>query len=279
MEEKIRLTCLLFLGFIVFLFYSQTSLAVAPSIISFPSSAVSIDIPFTITATTSGLGANTTYRFRIALAMPGTSNYFGSTYNGAGWYDGLPSPIDYSQYLTVQTDNNGSWAGEVLGEVQTSDTNFPGLSGTYDLKIGRYTATGTSATWSNIVSLTIIAPTPSPSLIPTNSPTATSVPAPTNTQKQTNPTTKIYYFPTSQAKISSETLSPTKWASLSGVLGIASSDASMTASFSAGQKQIVNAVNEKRFPFFLLGGSIIILSACGIFGIQWYKKYKAPQGE
>ncbi len=128
----------------------------------------------------SGLSNNTIYRLRIALASPGTNDYFGSTFNGSNWYNGLPSPINYSNFLSITTDNNGSWSGTIQGKVESADPNFSGTSATYDLKVARYTETGSSATWSNILQITVIAPSPSPS------PTVTPFPSPTPSPASSN---------------------------------------------------------------------------------------------
>lgn len=132
----------------------------------------------------SGLSNNTIYRLRVALTPQGTSNYFGSTYNGSSWYNGTPSPINYSNFLSITTDNSGSWSGTIQGKVELSDPNFPGSSATYDLKAGRYTETGTSPTWSNTLQIAVVAPSPAPSAAASPAPSFT--PAPSTPQSESS---------------------------------------------------------------------------------------------
>jgi len=171
--------------------------------LSYPDT-ITIDNSFSIQATMSGLSKNTIYRIRMVLAQMGTGDYFGSTYNGTDWYNGTPSPIDYSKFLSITTDQSGSWGGEILGKFESADPNYKNVgSGNYDLKIGRYTESGSTATWSNIVQVSLIAPvptstpTPIPTSTPTPIPTSTPVPTLTPTPKPTlTPTPRISPKPT-----------------------------------------------------------------------------------
>lgn len=172
--------------FVVFLFFPVTAFATAPSILG-PSS-INLDSSFSINATMSGLSSNTIYRLRIVLAPIGTSNYFGSTNNGSIFYNGTPSPIDYSKFLSITTDQNGTWYGDVQGKIESTDPNYSNIGNSnYDLKVGRYTQSGSTATWSNILAVSLVAPsltpTPIPSLTSTIIPTKTPTPtiSPTNT--------------------------------------------------------------------------------------------------
>lgn len=170
--------------------FPQKTYAAAPTI-STSFSSVTVDNSFTVSVTMSGLSDNTVYRLRLVFSQPGTSNYFGSTNNNAGWYNGTPSPIDYSQFLSITTDGNGAWSGDIQGKVDSTDSNFTSGSGSYDMKVGRYTASGASATWSNVLSISISAPSPTatPTATPTNTPTPTTAPTPTKTPTPT-PTSK-----------------------------------------------------------------------------------------
>src|SRR5258708_7813941 len=92
---------------VFFLLFTVTkSFASAPIILSFSQQQLYLDIPVTFTATMSGLTANAAYRLRIAFAKPGSTHYFGSTFNGSAWYDGLPSPINYANFLTITSNSN-----------------------------------------------------------------------------------------------------------------------------------------------------------------------------
>lgn len=169
---------LLVLATLFALLGARSTFAAAPVISNVPSS-INTDTEFSISVSFTGLSDNTTYRLRLALAPTESSSYFGSTFNGSSWYNGTPSPINYANFLSITTDGNGAWSGSLQGKVESSDSNFSGSSGTYDLKVGRYTATGTSATWSNIIQTTVSSlssptPTPTPSSTPTPAPSSTS---------------------------------------------------------------------------------------------------------
>lgn len=158
-------------------FYPSLAFAGAPQIIAYPQTTLSLDQSFILSATMSGLSKNAIYRMRVVFAQPGTSNYFGSTYNGSSWYNGTPSPINYANFLSLTTDGTGAWWGDVQGKIDSDDPNFTTGSGTYDVKLGRYTQTGSTATWSDPVSIAIVVP-PAPTNTPMPLPTPTSTPIP-----------------------------------------------------------------------------------------------------
>ncbi|MEK7450897.1 MAG: hypothetical protein AAB662_03115, partial [Patescibacteria group bacterium] len=166
MKAKIAL-----IAFLLFLFcfsFVKPAFATAPSITAYPTGTISLDTSFTVTATMSGLSKNAVYRLRVALAQPGTTTYFGSTFDGTNWHYGS---INDGNYTSATTDNNGAWGGDIQGKIDSDDPNFTAGAGIYDLKIGRYTQTGSTATWSNIVSVDIAIPPPTPT--PTDTPTPT----------------------------------------------------------------------------------------------------------
>lgn len=160
------------------IFSEKPTLASPPVIVSSPQY-IKVDSEFTITATMSGLKKNTVYRLRIALSKPDSHGYFGSTEG----YNGTPSPIDYSKFKSITTDNEGSWNGEVKGKVENSDPNYKDKElKSFDLKLGRYTENGTSATWSEIVNINLEnpnlpTPTPAPAQKPKPTPVKTESPA------------------------------------------------------------------------------------------------------
>lgn len=227
--------------------------ASAPSIQTYPDT-INIDTSFTIQATMDGLSNNSIYRLRIVLAAPGTSNYFGSTYSGTNWYNGTPSPIDYSKFLTITTDSAGAWSGNIEGKVEANDPNYSGGPGTYDLKIGRYTQSGSSATWSEIKQVNFIAPTPTPTPTPTSKPTPTPTKSPTPTPTKTptpTPTKAVTKTPTPKSsKISSKS-----------VMG--ASDKSEEKTPTATPKPKKSSAPSILPLFAIIGGSILLL-VCAI---------------
>lgn len=182
--------------FLTSLFLTTPIFASAPVVTNQPSN-LNLDESFTLSVSMDGLSINTIYRLRIVFSKSGTSNYFGSTFNGTEWYNGTPSPINYAKFLSISTDTDGKWSGSIQGKIESSDSNFKNESGDYDLKVGRYTENGSSATWSNISSVNITAPTPTPS--PTPDPTPTPTPESESTQKP-DPTNSPTPTPVSQKK-------------------------------------------------------------------------------
>jgi hypothetical protein len=251
----------IFLFFLIaFLSFVKPIFASAPQIIVSPSGTVQLDQSFTITATMSGLSKNAIYRLRVAIAQPGTTDYFGSTYDGTTWHAGS---VSSGNYVLVTTDANGSWFGSMQGKVDPDDPNFTTGSGTYDLKIGRYTQTGSTATWSDPVSISIYAPPPTP-VPPTPTPThtPTRMPTPTPTQKPSPipvktsiPTVKI--LPTS---IGSRSADSSGSGMLAAILG------TQSAHKSGSQTKVAGSVLQKPPVIFLLLGSIIVLAAGGLSG-------------
>lgn len=266
--------------FVLFLFslsfFVSQAFATAPQITAFPFGDISLNQSFTISSTMSGLSKNSIYKMRIVFAPTGTSNYFGSTWNGSSWYNGTPSPINYSNFLSITTDGTGAWWGDVQGEIDPDDPNFTTGSGTYDLKIGRYTQTGSTATWSNIVSASIVlppTPTPSPTTIPTDTPvlvTPTARPIATATLKPAN-------TPTLSIPSSIISLSPTDISSFGAVLGTMSADTptrenrpTFVAAEADHKETIVNPL-----PLIFILGGFGLLASCGILIALQSEKGKA----
>ena len=248
-----------------FLFFISAKIvfAAAPVILSYPQEQLHLDIPFSISATMSGLSSNAVYRLRIALSKPGTTSYFGSTFNGSNWYNGLPSPITYANFFSITTDGGGVWAGDMQGKIELTDTNFSGESGPYDLKIGRYTQNGSTATWSNIVSVNIIAPTFTPTPVMQKSPTVShSSPAPTQTPVPTVP--QLVTSSVQKNSFITQQLYPTAHFSKEIVLS-ASVSATSTPSAKPSSMQKVKGVAENRFPIlFVVGGIMLVISGASM---------------
>lgn len=118
--------------------------AVSVNISNVPSTIT--DQPFQFNASINGAQSGVNY-IRANLYQPGTTSYFGLTYNGVDYYSGS----DYLQYLPVNIDTSGNWTGQVIAKLDTSASYYKG-SGTYNLKVRRYTS-ASSYLWSNEVSL------------------------------------------------------------------------------------------------------------------------------
>lgn len=162
-----------------------------PNVFSFATSASSIstETEFPVTTTLTHLTPNTPFYLKAAFYKTGSTNYFGQTKVGSTW---VKNGQTYKDQLMVTTDSQGDWTGTVLIQADSDDSGFTG-NGEYQLKIGRYSATGSGPTWSNSVSLQLTAqpksspsPTPKTSSTPSPSPIASSpIPQSKSTSKTT----------------------------------------------------------------------------------------------
>lgn len=262
-------------------FFAFPSFAVAPTITAYPTATISLDTSFTVTATMSGLSNNATYRLRVAISQSGTSNYFGSTYDGSVWHMGS---ITDGNYISITTNGNGAWGGDIQGKIDSDDPNFTTGSGTYDLKIGRYTQTGSTATWSNAVSITITVPptptptlTPTPTSAPTNTPTPTPTSSPTNTPTPTKMPTPTPTPSTPTSKLT--TSSAPENVSQNSVLGESTGN---ELGVSPSENNLIS--NETKKPnnnfqkiFIFLG--IVFIAVCVILAFRAIKKGELTQNE
>lgn len=182
-KRKFCLFLLLALFYVYLLFSPKQVYAVTTSVSNVPST-IGSD-PFTITVSVSGASNGTNY-LRIDLYREGTTNnYFGETYNNTDWYSGS----DGLQYFPI-TIASGSWSGLVQGRFGSpSATDYDG-TGTYKLRVRRYTASGNyTSSEANDSAVVIAVSFPTNTPIPTPSPTPTTVPTPTKTPTPT-PTAK-----------------------------------------------------------------------------------------
>jgi hypothetical protein len=193
--------------------------ASSPVVLNVPTQ-INISQSFNVNVNFDGLTGDKIYRLRITFSKPGESKYFGETWNGSDWYNG-ESPIEYSKFFSITTDSNGAWSGEVQGKISYGIPNFDGTLGTYDFKIGRYTETGSTATWSEVTQVTLVDPNPptstpvltdtvTPSSTPTKTPIPTKSPTPIHTQTPTKTPTPIKNpTPTPTTNIVKNTQTPT----------------------------------------------------------------------
>lgn len=253
------------IAILLFLFFANPVFAIAPIITASPSGTITLDTAFTITATMSGLSKSAIYRLRIAIAQPGTSNYFGSTYDGTIWHMGS---IADGNFVSITTDAIGVWGGDIQGKIDSDDPNFTTGSGTYDLKIGRYTQTGSTATWSDPVSIAItIPPTPTSTPTPTPTPTVSPTPTPTPTKTPT-PTPSYTSTPTPEEVLPTDVLGES---TQSGEI------ISPTAKESLNEILIPNKhknANSNWLQKIFIGIGAILLIVCAILSFRFYIKNK-----
>lgn len=96
---------------------------------------------------------NTKFYLKGAFKKADSSNYFGYTKVLGAW---IKNGTSYSLQYPITTDSSGSWRGSLELQVDGEDSGFTG-SGDYIFKVGRYTQSGSGPTWSNEVTINIIA--------------------------------------------------------------------------------------------------------------------------
>lgn len=273
--------------FIYFLFSPSPAFAATFTFIGAPSS-ISDTESFSVNVILSVSGsAGKSYYIRSAFSHPDSpSSYFGYTKNNAGtWYNGTPT-IDYTQFYKVVMDNSGQWTGSIETKTDSTSTAFKG-TGAYNFKLARYTETGSGPTWCEseatgctIVSISIAAPTstPTPTPTPTNTPTPTKTPTPT-------PTTK----PTATTKPATPTSTPIKSASSIPTKSIVEENTKRedktptsilgeTTAVSLSPSPTIIETKEASslfdFPKLTIVAGVIFVAASGILTFRSYRKSK-----
>lgn len=141
------------------------------------------------------------YFLQLAFTAIEKSAYFGYTQKNDGtWHKYGES---FENFFQIATNEEGSWSGKIKGKPNSEDKDFRG-AGNYVLKVGRFTSSGKSHSWSdNNFSVYIQAPT----FTPTPLPTSTSVP----TKKPSNtPRPSATSKPQNSSPLMTKTLSDTK---------------------------------------------------------------------
>ncbi|MBP6882340.1 MAG: hypothetical protein KBC15_02165 [Candidatus Levybacteria bacterium] len=137
------------------------------------------DQPFSVDAVISGASFGQNY-VRVDLYKDGTTEYFAETFNGSSWVDGSDGRL----YLPVHIASNQAQITIQARVGNPSSSKYQG-SGSYKLRVRRYTASGSVAANDSYVPLDIainyIFPTPtSTQITPSSTPrvvTATPVKA------------------------------------------------------------------------------------------------------
>lgn len=258
-----------FRGIITFtLFYLFFGVRIAFAEFSFTSPTTNItpseEIDTTVNLTLQGQG-NKTYYLEGAFKKEGTTNYFGLTWNDTSWASYTSS--NFTSLKSITTDQDGVWNGAVKVKLDESSSLYAD-SGTYILRLKRFTTGGSSSWADNDITLVVNAPaTPTPT--PTPSPTPAATPTPSATT-QPFPTTKKTSTPTPSLKSSptpSLNPSPTASAKListkSVIAGVTKTPTpSYSPSSSASAK--VKVASEKQNNLFVYVGIAFI-----IFGISF----------
>ncbi len=211
---------------------------------------------FTISQIPSSINSNQSFSASINLSLPNStntkfylkgafkkadsSNYFGFTKVNDVWIKNSSSSLNQ---LPVTTDSNGHWSGTIDVMPDSEDSGFIG-TGSYGFRVARY---GSSPSWSNEVSLNIIAINP---------------PAPSASSKTSSKTSTASPIPDHSFVPYSSNLPKTVLASTNSatVAGLATS-----AALPAEPSTDTTVQGNQQFNFLpFLGGGLILLSV-GLF--------------
>ncbi len=251
---------------VYFLFFNTAAFAVTITIPSFPSTIT--DDLFTLTASISGATAGTNY-LRVDIFKDGTTNYFGETFNSTDWYGGST----YSQYLPITIVGSATWSGTLQGRVGSpTSTQYDG-TGTYKIRLRRYTSGGgytASEANNSAVTVAVSLPTPTPTSSPTSTPTSTSILTQTTTPTVTKtPTPTPTFSSSSSAKI--QAVLATEASELSA--------SSLPTDVHVQNKEEVKTLGTEvnRIPQILFGIGVVFFGSCGIVAFWIYRKNKIEE--
>lgn len=263
----------------IFLFsFPQRSLAVTTAITQYPSTITSD--AFTITASVSGAATGTNY-LRVDVYKEGTINYFGETYNNSDWYSGS----DGKQYLPISVQSGVIWNGTVQVRIGSPSTTEYDGTGSYELRLKRYTSSGSpgsedanNSSVSIVISIPTNTPVPTSTAAPTVTPTPTKTPTPTPTKAPTStpsPTPTPSLPPSATPTVINKQTTP----SPSEVLGETTKKVNAIVSPSKEPTQSVKTLGKSgnSLPYIFLSLGMIII-ACGILVFR-YSRAKIIQGE
>lgn len=210
--------------------------------------------------------ANKTHYLEGAFKKEGATNYFGLTWNDTSWMPYTSS--NFASLKSISTDQDGAWTGAVKVKLDESSSLYTG-SGTYILRMKRFTSGGSSSWADNDITLTVNAPaTPTPTPTPSPTPTVitTPTPQPTATPKKTStpspsskpsPTPSLTPSPTASAKLAS-----TK----SVVAGVSKTPNPTFSPSSSASAEVKIASAKQNNLLVYAGGTLIILGiSSGIY--------------
>lgn len=182
----------IFLTFITLFLISSSSVYAARTL-SITSNKTSLfgDEEMAVTASMSGFTNGETIYIKGAFFQSGSTNYFGYTKSSDTW---IKNSTENASQRSVKI---GEWDGNVIVKSDFSDSGYKG-EGDYSFKVRFYYGSSFTADWSsNVLTLAINEPDPTPTLsstptnVPTSVPTPTKNPVPSATVKPQSTSTPI----------------------------------------------------------------------------------------
>jgi len=272
-SEKLKKPLLFLLVlFAVFLFlFPKRVLAARSLIITTDRQSLFGEEEMTVTASASGFTEGEVIYIKGAFYKEGSTNYFGFTKKEDAWIKNGETTLNQRQIKM------GEWDNKLIAKSDFSDSGYQGES-EYNFKVGFYYITSggntSSVNWSNNnLSLLINEPDPTPTPTPTPSPSPTQVPptsAPTPTRAPTPIPTKTP-TPSSTPKPSSLPSptphpSPTLSSKANAVLGTKTTPTPVPPT-----PLVKVQKSSSKLPFILMGGGLVLFSACGILAFRVYQ--------
>lgn len=134
---------------------------------------------------------------------PSGTSYFGFTQNKQGNWTNVPGGNCVEYYKVFSSELiEGSWSGKLKIKPDITSSYYAG-PGEYLIKVGRYTSSCSSPTWSLESNIAITGPTITPT--PTNTPTSTPTPSATSAPTATNVPTSTLTLTATPIRIFSPT--------------------------------------------------------------------------
>lgn len=249
--------------FIVFLFFFSSKIVLAVNILIDNYPEVISSESFNLNVKIDGPNPGTNF-LRIDLYKEGTTNYFGQTWNGNSWYDGS----DGKQYYPITISPEGTASAILQGKVGSPSTGEYIGSGTYKLKIRRYTSSGrsTSGDQQTPINVQINVAVPTPTLQPTPTPTASQPTTEPNSEQNSNSriTPIGQKTPTPTKKIT-PTPSPTPTSEVQEEIKILGENQTVSPEPSPSPPQSQEDENSRLLPKILIGVGILFILISLVF--------------
>ncbi len=266
--------------FLLFCLFPAQAFAVSISVNNVPSS-VSSD-PFSLDVSVLGASSGQNY-LRVDLYKDGTNNYFGETYSGSNWYKGS----DGTLYFPISiTDSKTTASASIQARLGTpTSTEFPG-SGTYKLKIRRYTSSGNPASSDEQTPIDVTinyqppaSPTPAPKQA-TSATASTTTKSTATSIKISTPTPTKTSIPSSSGNVAGLTTSSYHTQSVNNSDKIASDFASIRNPSPTTEMNTdisVLGANKKEIPYlpFLLAGFVLFAMGVGFYLMRNWEDVKS----
>lgn len=230
--------------------FSSTAFAATSITISGAPSTLDYQAEFTGNVSLNCSGCSDSY-LRGVFYPTGTS-YFGFTQDNAGNYNNSPAASCTNYFKVAQSDLfSGTWSGTLKFKPDKESPYYNG-PGEYLFKVGRYTSSCGSPTWSSEITIAITGPTPTPSpTIVASSSQPTPTPGPSSTITSPKPTASFQQIASSSSSVSANTKLPK-------LMPVSSQKPES-------KKAVLGTSRDNLFVYAIIVGLVFIVAALTIF--------------